>query len=46
MAEEMRDPGRNVPLAMGIGTVAVVLIYLLMNVLYGLRPSGGIARDG
>ena len=34
VAEEMRDPGRNVPLAMGIGTVAVVLIYLLMNVLY------------
>ena len=34
VAEEIRDPGRNVPLAMGIGTVAVVLIYLLMNMLY------------
>ena len=34
VAEEMRDPGRNVPLAMGIGTVSVVVIYVLMNVLY------------
>ena len=34
VAEEMRDPGRNVPLALGIGTVSVVVIYLLLNVLY------------
>lgn len=34
LAEEMRDPGRNVPLALGIGTGAVVLIYLLLNFLY------------
>ena len=34
VAEEMRDPERNVPLAMGVGTVAVVLIYLLLNMLY------------
>ena len=34
VAEEMRDPGRNVPLALGIGTVAVVVVYLLMNLLY------------
>jgi APA family basic amino acid/polyamine antiporter len=34
VAEEMRDPRRNVPRALGIGTVAVVLIYLLLNVLY------------
>ena len=34
VAEEMRDPARNVPLAMGIGTVAVVVIYLLLNLLY------------
>ena len=33
VAEEMRDPERNVPLAMGVGTVSVVLIYLLLNVL-------------
>ena len=34
VAEEMRDPSRNVPLAMGIGTLAVVVIYLLLNLLY------------
>ena len=34
VAEEMRDPGRNVPLALGLGTVAVVVIYLLLNALY------------
>lgn len=34
VAEEMRDPGRNVPLALGLGTVTVVVIYLLLNLLY------------
>ena len=34
VAEEMRDPERNVPLALGIGTVTVVVIYLLLNMLY------------
>ncbi len=34
LAEEIRDPGRNVPLALGIGTGAVVLIYLALNALY------------
>ena len=34
VAEEMRDPHRNVPLALGVGTIAVVVIYLLLNVLY------------
>ena len=34
VAEEMRDPGRNVPLALGIGTVVVVVVYLLLNLLY------------
>ena len=34
LAEEIRDPGRNVPLALGLGTVAVVVIYLLLNLLY------------
>jgi APA family basic amino acid/polyamine antiporter len=34
MAEEIRDPGRNVPLSLTIGTVAVIAIYLLLNVLY------------
>lgn len=34
VAEEVRNPGRNVPLALGIGTVAVVLIYMALNALY------------
>ncbi len=44
VAEEIRDPGRNVPLAMGLGTVAVVVIFLLLNVLYlYAMPIGDIA---
>src|SRR5262249_48091476 len=34
VAEEVRNPGRNVPLALGLGTVAVSLVYLAVNVLY------------
>ncbi len=34
VAEEVRHPGRNVPLALGLGTVAVVLIYVALNLLY------------
>jgi APA family basic amino acid/polyamine antiporter len=34
MAEEIRDPGRNVPRALALGTAAVVAIYLLLNLLY------------
>ncbi|MGE3274185.1 MAG: APC family permease [Vicinamibacterales bacterium] len=34
MAEEIRDPGRNVPLALGLGTIAVIAIYFLLNLLY------------
>ena len=34
VAEEIRDPGRNVPKALAMGTVAVVLLYLGLNFLY------------
>jgi APA family basic amino acid/polyamine antiporter len=34
MAEEVRNPGRNVPLALALGTGAVIVIYLLLNALY------------
>jgi len=34
VAEEIRDPGRNVPKALAIGTIAVIAIYLLLNLLY------------
>ena len=34
VAEEVRSPGKNVPLALGLGTVAVVVIYLGLNALF------------
>ena len=34
MAEEIQDPGRNVPLALLLGTIAVIAIYALLNGLY------------
>jgi basic amino acid/polyamine antiporter, APA family len=34
VAEEVRNPGRNVPLALALGTIAVILIYLGLNALY------------
>jgi APA family basic amino acid/polyamine antiporter len=44
MAEEIRDPGRNVPRALFLGTAVVTIIYLLMNVLYlYVIPIGELA---
>ncbi len=44
MAEEIRDPGRNVPKALALGTGAVILIYLLLNLLYiYVVPVGALA---
>ena len=44
MAEEIRDPGRNVPKALILGTVGVIVIYLLINVLYlFVIPIGELA---
>jgi APA family basic amino acid/polyamine antiporter len=34
VAEEIRDPSRNVPIALAFGTLAVVIIYVLLNLLY------------
>ena len=34
VAEEVRDPGGNVPRALALGTGAVIVIYLLLNALY------------
>ena len=34
LAEEVRDPTRNVPRALAMGTIAVVLVYVAMNVVY------------
>jgi APA family basic amino acid/polyamine antiporter len=34
VAEEIRDPGRNVPIALAVGTGAVIVLYLGLNFLY------------
>src|SRR5687768_12915553 len=34
VAEEIRDPGRNVPRSLAIGTLAVIAVYLGINLLY------------
>jgi basic amino acid/polyamine antiporter, APA family len=34
IAEEIRDPGRNIPKAFALGTGAVVVFYLALNMLY------------
>ena len=44
VAEEIRDPGRNVPRALAIGTGAVIVIYVLLNALYlYVLPVGELA---
>ena len=44
VAEEVRAPGRNVPLALALGTLAVVIIYLALNALYLFAmPIGELA---
>lgn len=44
VAEEIRDPGRNVPLALASGTIAVVAIYFFLNLLYlYVFPIGSLA---
>ena len=44
MAEEIRNPGRNVPLALMLGTVGVIIIYVLLNTLYlYAMPVGELA---
>jgi len=45
IAEEIRDPGRNVPRALALGTVAVIAIYVLLNTLYlFVLPVGELAK--
>jgi APA family basic amino acid/polyamine antiporter len=34
VAEEIREPGRNVPRALALGTSAVIVLYLALNALY------------
>lgn len=47
VAEEVRDPGRNVPRALAIGTLAVVVIYIGINLVYLYAvPATEFARLG
>jgi APA family basic amino acid/polyamine antiporter len=48
VAEEIRSPGRNIPLALGLGTLAVVALYLGLNALYlyALPPADLAAVPG
>jgi APA family basic amino acid/polyamine antiporter len=45
VAEEVHHPERNVPLALGLGTLAVVVIYFLLNLLFlFVLPVGELAQ--
>jgi len=45
IAEELRDPDRNVPRAFAFGTAAVIAIYVSLNVLYlYVLPVDALAR--
>lgn len=48
VAEEIRSPGRNVPIALGLGTFVVIVIYMGLNALYlyALGPAGLAAVSG
>jgi basic amino acid/polyamine antiporter, APA family len=45
VAEEIREPGRNLPRALALGTAAVIAIYALLNLLYlYVLPVGQLAQ--
>ena len=46
VAEEVRSPAKNVPLALGLGTLTVIVIYLSLNALYPVRAAGRRAGVG
>lgn len=50
LAEEVREPERNVPRALALGTATVVMLYLLLNVLYlyalPVEKLAGVVRTG
>lgn len=49
-AEEIRDPGRNIPRGLTLGVLAVTAIYVLVNLVYLLAlpigELGGVVRVG
>jgi len=49
-AEEIKNPKRNIPLSLFLGTAAITIIYLLVNIVYimavPLERMKGVARVG
>ncbi|HEX5446596.1 MAG TPA: amino acid permease [Pirellulales bacterium] len=46
VAEEIRDPQRNVPLALAVGMLVVIAVYVLVNVAYhSVLPIAAIAQS-
>jgi APA family basic amino acid/polyamine antiporter len=49
-AEEVKRPGRNIPLGLALGTLSVTLLYLLTNIVYSIalpmEKMKGIVRVG
>ncbi|QMW05757.1 APC family permease [Spirosoma foliorum] len=44
IGEEVKNPQRNLPIALGVGTAIVVLIYVLLNIVYVyVLPIGQLA---
>ena len=49
-AEEVKKPGKNIPLSLALGTMIVMLLYLLTNIVYSIalpmEKMRGIVRVG
>jgi APA family basic amino acid/polyamine antiporter len=44
LGEEIKNPQRNLPIALGVGTIAVILLYLIVNSVYlYVLPVGDLA---
>jgi APA family basic amino acid/polyamine antiporter len=44
VGEEIKDPQRNLPIALGVGTIAVIVLYLIVNSVYlYVLPVGQLA---
>jgi APA family basic amino acid/polyamine antiporter len=44
VGEELKDPQRNLPIALGLGTIGVMVLYLLVNAVYlYVLPVGQLA---
>jgi APA family basic amino acid/polyamine antiporter len=45
IGEEIKNPARNIPIALGVGTIVVIILYLLVNAAYlYVMPVGQLAQ--